>query len=128
MYGLTLRVALVFVLLLVLLVSTIALGMVRLGFACATTVLALLDGTTLWIDVVQFAIYDVRLDHHSACHRPVTRHTSVGATAHSMALDAGRASPFFAIDDRHTAVDTAGCDRRRWLKTGERECFVEPTG
>jgi hypothetical protein len=53
---LTLGVALVFVFVLVLLVATIALGVVRLGLACTAAVLALFDGTTLGVDVVQFAI------------------------------------------------------------------------
>jgi hypothetical protein len=51
-YDLTLRVALVFVLVLVLLIATVALGMMRLGLARTTTVLALLDGATLGVDVV----------------------------------------------------------------------------
>lgn len=54
--ALTLGVALVFELVLVFLVATITLGMVRLGLARATTMFALLDGTTLWVDVVQLAI------------------------------------------------------------------------
>jgi hypothetical protein len=58
-YCLTLRVALVFEL--VFLVATIALGMMRLGLARTTTVLALLDGTTLGVDVVKFAIYMARV-------------------------------------------------------------------
>lgn len=41
---------------LVLLLATIALGVVRLGLARAATVLALLDGATLGVDVVQFAL------------------------------------------------------------------------
>jgi hypothetical protein len=49
---LTLRVALVFELVLVFLVATVALGVVRLGLAGTTTVLALLDGATLRVDVV----------------------------------------------------------------------------
>jgi len=56
MHKLTLRVALVFVLVLVLLVAAIALGVVRLGLARTATVLALLDGATLGVDVVQLAI------------------------------------------------------------------------
>jgi hypothetical protein len=47
---LTLGVALVFEL--VLFVATVALCMVRLGLASAATVLALLDGATLGVDVV----------------------------------------------------------------------------
>jgi hypothetical protein len=31
-------------------------------------------------------------------------YTIVGAAAHSVAFDAGRASPFFAIDDRHSGL------------------------
>jgi hypothetical protein len=54
---LTLGVALVFDLVLVFLVATIALGVVRLGLARTTTVLALLDGATLGVDVVQLTIY-----------------------------------------------------------------------
>lgn len=53
---LTLSVALVFVLVLVLLLATVALGVMRLGLARAATVLALLDRTTLRVDVVQLAI------------------------------------------------------------------------
>jgi hypothetical protein len=56
MRALTLRVALVFVLVLVFLVATVAFGMVRLGLARTTTVLALLDGATLGVDVMQLAI------------------------------------------------------------------------
>jgi hypothetical protein len=54
---LTLGVALVFDLVLVFLVATIALGVVRLGLARTPTVLALLDGATLGVDVVQLTIY-----------------------------------------------------------------------
>ena len=50
--GYTLGVALVFWPVLVLFVAAVAFGVVRLGLACTTTVLALLDGTTLGIDVV----------------------------------------------------------------------------
>jgi hypothetical protein len=39
----------------------------------------------------------------------------VGAAAHSVALYAGRASPFFAIDDRHSRQKTAGSGRCNWL-------------
>jgi hypothetical protein len=53
---LTLRVALVFMLVLVLLLATVTLGVMRLGLARTTTVLALLDRTTLGVDVVQLAI------------------------------------------------------------------------
>jgi hypothetical protein len=56
---LTLRVALVFEPVLVFLVATVALRVVGLGLACTATVLALLDGATLGVDVVQFAIYGV---------------------------------------------------------------------
>jgi hypothetical protein len=55
-HNLTLRVALVFVLVLVFLIATVALGVMRLGLACAATVLALLDGATLRVDVVEFSI------------------------------------------------------------------------
>lgn len=50
------------------------------------------------------------------------------ATAHSMALDAGRASPLFAIDYRHTVTVTAECGRRSWLVTAKRELPGEATG
>jgi hypothetical protein len=60
MRALTLRVALVFVLVLVFLVATVAFGMVRLGLARTTTVLALLDGATLGVDVMQLAIWTER--------------------------------------------------------------------
>lgn len=103
----SLRVALVFVL--VLLLATIALGVVRLGLARAATVLALLDGATLGVDVVQFALIVV-------------------TTAHSMALDAGRASPLFAIDYRHSVTVTAECGRRSWLATATRELLRKATG
>jgi hypothetical protein len=52
--GLTLGIALVFEL--VLFVATVAFGVVGVGLASAATVLALLDGATLGVDVVQFAI------------------------------------------------------------------------
>jgi hypothetical protein len=61
---LTLRVALV--LQLVLLLATIAFGVVRLGLARTATVLALLDGTTLGVDVVQFAICRARVSPYLA--------------------------------------------------------------
>jgi hypothetical protein len=96
-YDLTLRVALVFVLVLVLFIAAIALGMMRLGLACTTTVLALLDGATLRVDVMQIPV-------------------SMVATAHSVTLDAGRASPFFTIDNRHAGAVTAECGRRSWLR------------
>jgi len=105
----SLRVAFVLVQVLVLLVATIALGVVGLGLARTATVFALLDGTTFGVDVVQIAI-------------------SVVATAHSMALDAGRASPFLAIDNRHTGAITAECGRRSWLRAAEWERSREPTG
>jgi hypothetical protein len=38
------------------------------------------------------------------------------ATAHSMTLDTGRASPFFAIDNRHAGAVTAECGRRSGLR------------
>jgi hypothetical protein len=59
---LTLRVALVFELVLVFLVATVALGVVRLGLACTATVLALLDGATLRVNMVQLAICRDKLD------------------------------------------------------------------
>jgi len=93
----SLRVAFVFVQVLVLLVATITLGVMRLGLARTATVLALLDRTTLGVDVVEIPI-------------------SVVATAHTVALDAGRASPFLAIDNRHTGAITAECGRRSWLR------------
>lgn len=43
-------------LVLVFLIATVALGVMRLGLACAATVLALLDWATLRVDVVQFSI------------------------------------------------------------------------
>jgi hypothetical protein len=94
----SLRLAFVFVRVLVLLVATVTFGMVGLGLARAATVFALLDGAALWVDMVQIAI-------------------SVIATAHSVTLDAGRASPFFAIDNRHTGVATAECGRGSGLRT-----------
>jgi hypothetical protein len=51
-YKLTLRVAHVFVLVLVFLLATVALGVMRLGLARAAAVLALLDRTTLRVDVM----------------------------------------------------------------------------
>lgn len=57
--NLTLGVAAVFVLVLVFLITTVALGVMRLGLACAATVLALLDWATLRIDVVQFSVCQV---------------------------------------------------------------------
>jgi hypothetical protein len=128
-YCLTLRVALVFEL--VFLVATIALGVMRLGLARTTTVLALLDGTTLGVDVVKFAIYMARVSPcvpHVIDAASVLWHTSVSAAAHSMALDAGRASPLFSIDDRHTGAFTAEDGRRRWLEAVERVGSVERTG
>jgi hypothetical protein len=47
-------------------------------------------------------------------------HTAVSAAAHSVTLDAGRASPFLAVDNRHSVEVTAGCGRRRWLAAVER--------
>ena len=64
-HNLTLRVALVFVLVLVFLVATVALGVVRLGLARTATVLALLDGATLGVDVVQLAIYKAKVSPRS---------------------------------------------------------------
>jgi hypothetical protein len=94
----SLRLAFVLVRVLVLLVATVAFGVVGLGLARTATVFALLDGAALWVDMVQIAI-------------------SVIATAHSVTLDAGRASPFFAIDNRHTGVATAECGRGSGLRT-----------
>lgn len=54
--NLTLRVTLVFVLVLVLLVAAVTLGVMGLGLARTATVLALLDRTTLRVDVVKLAI------------------------------------------------------------------------
>lgn len=45
----------------VLLIATIALGVMRLGLAGTTTVLALLDRATLGVDVVQLAICEESL-------------------------------------------------------------------
>jgi hypothetical protein len=106
--SLTLRVALVFELVLVFLVTTIAFGVMRLGLASTTAVLTLLDGATLRVDMVQVAICEAKV---SICLRHIVvvvddagsvRFTGVVATAHSVTLDAGRASPFLAIDDRHS--------------------------
>lgn len=96
-------------LVLVFLIATVAFGVVRLGLASTATVLALLDWATLGVDVVQFAII-------------------VSAAAHSVTLDTGRASPFCAVDDRHSAAVTAECGRRRWLAAAEREECEQPTG
>lgn len=51
-YYLTLRVALVFAFVLVLFITTIAFGVVGLGLAGTSTMLALLDRTTLGVDVM----------------------------------------------------------------------------
>jgi hypothetical protein len=51
-HALTLRVALVFELVLVFLIAAVAFGVVRLGLARTATVLALLDGATLGVDVM----------------------------------------------------------------------------
>jgi hypothetical protein len=47
------------------------------------------------------------------------RRTGMATTAHSVTLDAGRASPFFAIDNRHSEAVTAECGRRSWLRAAE---------
>lgn len=39
--------------------------------------------------------------------------------AYSVTLDAGRASPLFTIDNRHSVAVTAECGRRRWLSKAE---------
>jgi hypothetical protein len=52
----------------------------------------------------------------------------VGAAAHAVALDAGRASPFFTIDDRHTGAFTAEHGRCQRLEAVERVGSVERTG
>lgn len=78
--------------------------------------LTLFDWTPFGVDVVEFAIYGASLVR---CRRraggpSVLERTIVGAAAHAMALDTGRASPLLAIDDRHSAVVTRGqCGRRR---------------
>jgi len=46
---------------LVLLVATITLGVMRLGLARTATVLALLDRTTLGVDVVEIPIFKTKL-------------------------------------------------------------------
>jgi hypothetical protein len=56
MHNLTLRVTLVFGLVLVFLLAAIAFGVMRLGLARTTTVLALLDRATLGVDMVKFAV------------------------------------------------------------------------
>lgn len=114
---LTLRVALVFVLFLVLLVATVALGVVGLGLARAATVLALLDRTTLGVDVVQFAVCGGESLASRSCmtagtHARASRRTMVCASAHTVALDAGLACVFLAIDNRHAGECTADCGRR----------------
>jgi len=61
---LTLRVAVVFAFVLVLFVAAFAFGVVGLGLASTTTMLALLDRTTLGVDMMQLAIYsDTRSAH-----------------------------------------------------------------
>jgi hypothetical protein len=120
---LTLDITLVFDLLLVFLVATVALGVVRLGLARTTTVLALLDGTTLGVDVVQLTICRATISTdfaHVVSDGSVEKHTAVGAAAHSVTLDAGRASPLLSIDNRHSVEVTAGCGRRRQLEAVER--------
>jgi hypothetical protein len=52
----------------------------------------------------------------------------VVAAAHSMTFDTGRASPLFAINDRHAVAVTAEGGRWRWLKAAERERYGEPAG
>lgn len=42
--------------------------------------------------------------HYSKLQGAEEWYTIVGAAAHSVTFDAGRASPFFAIDDRHSGV------------------------
>lgn len=87
----------------------------RLRLARTATVLALLDRTTLGVDVVEIPIFKTKLALR-VVKRRTERHTSVVATAHAVALDAGRASPFLAIDNRHTGAITAECGRRSWLR------------
>jgi hypothetical protein len=81
-YSLTLRVALVFAFVLVLFITTVAFGVVGLGLAGTTTVLALLDRTTLGVDMMQLAI-------------------SMSAAAHTVAFDARGTRPFFAVYHGH---------------------------
>jgi hypothetical protein len=102
---LTLGVAVVFKLVLVLFVATIALGVMGLGLASTTTVLTLLDGATLRVDMMQVAVCKVTISPCSqhVVERSSVRFTSMVAAAHSMTLDTGRACPFLAIDDRHPA-------------------------
>lgn len=47
-------------------------------------------------------------------------YTIVGAAAHSVTFDAGRASPFRASDDRHSGLLTAGCGRESGLRAAAR--------
>lgn len=50
------------------------------------------------------------------------------AAAHSVTLDTGRASPFFAINDRHSVEVTAESGRCTVAQTAEREGCGKPTG
>lgn len=78
MCRLTLCVALV--LELVLLVAAVTLCMVRLGLTRTATVLALLDGTTFGIDVMQFSIWVASLAHGTKGR--IWSTPSVGAAYH----------------------------------------------
>lgn len=40
----------------------------------------------------------------------------MGAAAHSVTFDAGRASPFFAIDDRHSGLVDGRMRSWSWLR------------
>jgi hypothetical protein len=100
---LTLRVALVFMLVLVLLLATVTLGVMGLGLASAATVLALLDRTTLGVDVMQLAVCDTAVSYCSSGgpSDESVKHTGVCAATHAVALDARVARPLLSIDDRH---------------------------
>jgi hypothetical protein len=120
---LTLGVTLVFDLLLVFLVATVALGVVRLGLARTTTVLALFDRATLGVDMVQLTICRATISSgfaHVVSDGSVEKHTAVGAAAHAVTLDAGRASPLLPMNNRHSVEVTAECGRRRQLEAVER--------
>jgi hypothetical protein len=127
---LTLRAALVFELVLVLLLATVAFGVMGLGLARTATVLALLDRTTLRVNMLEFSICEV--DTSVAILDPVSAAgaekalTAVCASAHTMALDARLTCPFLAVDNRHplaesrpravVATGTTRCERSEALR------------
>jgi hypothetical protein len=120
---LTLGVTLVFDLLLVFLIATVALGVVRLGLARTTTVLALFDRATLGVDMVQLTICRATISSgfaHVVSDGSVEKHTAVGAAAYAVTLDTGRASPLLPMNNRHSVEVTAECGRRRQLEAVER--------